>query len=63
MEIKNVKALDMEGNEINPKDMILTDKQIEQIAKAIDIKDVRKYVDTHFEEYQEFLKTYENENK
>lgn len=63
MEIKNVKTLDMEGNEINPKDVILTDKQIEQIAKAIDIKDVRKYVDTHFEEYQEFLKTYENENK
>lgn len=62
MKIKNVKLLDINGNELKPEDIELTNEQVEQLAKGIDIKDVENYVNTHLEEYQEFLKSYNKEN-
>lgn len=62
MKIKNVKLLDINGNELKPEDIELTNEQVEQLAKGIDIKDVKNYVNTHFEEYKEFLKNYNKEN-
>ena len=35
-------------------------EQIQQIAKAIDVNDVKKYIKEHYKEYLEFLK---EENK
>ena len=42
--------------------MELSQKQINQIAKSISILDVKSYIETHLQEYNEFLKE-EEKNK
>lgn len=44
--------------------MELSQKQIEQFAKIISLKDIKHYIATHQEEYQEFLmEKQENDKK
>lgn len=38
--------------------MELTQEQINMISSSILISDVKAYIDSHREEYKEFLKTY-----
>lgn len=47
----------------DPKDFKLADWQIEAIARAINPKDVRKYIDEHREEYIDWLKSEGLEDK
>lgn len=44
-------------------DFKLSDWQIEQIAKAIDINDVKKYIEEHYEEYLKFIEEEKLSNK
>lgn len=42
--------------------MELSKKQVEQLSKYISILDVKSYIETHLQEYNEFLKE-EEKNK
>lgn len=44
-------------------DFKLSDWQIEQIAKAIDVNDVKKYVEEHYEDYLKFLEEEKEKEK
>lgn len=42
--------------------MELSRKQVEQLSKYISILDVKSYIETHLQEYNEFLKEEEKNN-
>lgn len=51
--LKNAKNIDFK----------LSDWQIEQIAKAIDVNEVKKYIEEHYEDYLKFLEEEKKKEK